>query len=250
MALTLDAAPSHVPVRVTAHLRTGIGYDLPYGLDLAGILASRMRAVARDLRHQDGAHVTSPLPDTTEEDPEDMDLPLARCITAGADWHWAASCAIPTAPDEDPEPRTFYRVVDSAWAHRAADRPLPHVQPSSGPHRDMMMPAPVLLCPSVQWHAIGDPDRIEHLLRGILFLGRRRSVGEGRILHWEIETLATEPDGWSHIHAGEIVRPCPEDCAAALAVPYRLGWYALRPPSWHPDRLMAMAMTPEPEEAW
>lgn len=250
MALRLDLLENHEPLLITAHLRTGIGYDQPYGLDLAGVLASRMRAADRAARAP-GSLVTSPLPDTTEEEPEDMDLPLGRCLT-GSDWHWTASCAIPVAPEPDPEPRTFYRVVDAAWSHRAAERPLPYIHPSKGPHRDMMMPAPVVLCNAVQWHAIGNREEIERLLSGVKFMGRRRSVGEGRILEWEVEGLgvSSTEEGWSHVHEGEIVRPCPEECAQALDVPYRLGWYALRPPSWHPDRLGQVAMTEEPEEEW
>ena len=250
MALSLDLRPEHESVLVTAHLRTGIGYDPPYGLDLAGILASRVRAVDKDQRHAAGQLLSNPLPDTTEEEPEDLGLPLGRCIT-GDDWHWTASCAIPVSPAPDPDPRTFYRVSDARYAHSAATRPLPYTHPSKGPHRDIMMAAPVTMCTAVQWHAIGDRARIEQLVRGIMFMGRRRSVGEGRVLSWSV--VAVEENrlgGWSHVHDGNIVRPCPEQCAQELGIPYRLGTYEIRPPSWHPDRLQHLAMTEEPEEEW
>lgn len=249
MALSGQVAEGHHPVLVTAFLRTGVSMDLPYGLDLAGMLAARLRTVDRSALSRSGRLTTSPLPDTTQEDPEDMNLPLSTCTT-GEEWHWLASCAIPVKPQEHPEPRTYYRNVDAPWAQRAAIRPLAYHHPSKGPYRDMMMPSPVVVCGAVQWQAVGDPERIEHLLRGLRFIGRRRSVGEGGVLRWTVEQVDALPLEWAHVREQEIVRPCPEKCAMEMGLDYRLGWYAVRPPSWHPDRLRSMAMTPEPQEEW
>lgn len=253
MALTGHLRSGHTPLLITAHLRTGVGLDLPYGLDLAGILATRLRAVDRAELSARGTLRSSPLPDTTQEDPEDMDLPLSTCATDPGAWHWLASCALPQDPDEHPEPRTFYRTVDAAWAQRAASRPLAYHHPSKGPYRDVMMPSPVIVTPALQWRAYGDAPRVEHLLRGIRFLGRRRAVGEGRVLSWEVSSPGIAPEevlGWVH-HEGEVIlRPCPTACAQALGLEHRIGWYAIRPPSWHTDRLAELAMTPENEEEW
>lgn len=238
------------PLLVTALLRTGVSMDLPYGLDLAGLLAARMRVLDRGLLHEAGRLTTSPLPDTTQEEPEDMNLPLGTCSTAGEQWHWLASCALPVDPEEHPEPRTYYCNVDGPWAQVAAARPLAYHHPSKGPYRDMMMPAPVVVCRAVQWRAVGDAKRVEELLRGMRFVGRRRSVGEGGVLDWNVEEVDADEFTWCHVREAEIIRPCPEQCAQEAGVAYRMGWYALRPPSWHPDRLVALAMTPEPEEEW
>lgn len=240
----------HVPFTLTAALRSGVGMDEPYGLDLAGLLATRLRAVARAQRAEAGRLVSDPLPDTTHPDPDDMALPLGRCL-GGEDWHWLASCAIPVEPAPDPETRLFYRVVDSSWAQRAAHRPLPYQHPGKGPHRDIMLPSPVVVCRAVQWRAVGDPDRVHDLMKAMDFIGRRRTVGEGKVLSWDVQIHAdADPARWCHIDGERLLRPVPVRCAEALDVPYRLGWYAVRPPSWHPDRLQEMAMTDDEEDEW
>lgn len=254
--LTLDLEPGHLPVLIEARLRTGVVLDLPYGLDLAGLLASRKRLLERERRQASGTLVSHPLPDTTQEEAHDLLLPLGRCVT-GPDWHWLASCAIPVAPQPDPEPRTFYRTVDYSWAQRAATRPLPHyLHPSSGPYRDVMLPAPALICPALRWHAVGDAAEIGRLLRGISFLGRRRAVGEGKVLEWtvtDMSGLESVHAGWGHIDSEQaITRPCPEACVQRLGLTdqqWRLGHYAIRPPSWHPSRLQELAMT-EDSDTW
>ena len=211
MALTLDATSGQVPLTVRATLRSGIGMDLPYGLDLAGILATRVRAFDRKERADRDILLTAPLPDTTEEEPEDLALPLARCLGDGSNWHWAASCAIPLNPDPDPEPRTFYRTLDAGWMHRAANRPLSYHHPSKGPYRDMMMPAPVVQCREVEWRAVGNPEIVERLLRPLAYLGRRRSVGEGKVLSWTVsEVVDVDPAIWAHkSDDGGLIRPVP-----------------------------------------
>lgn len=251
MALTLTESPEHAPLIVRACLRSGVGMELPYGLDLAGLLATRIRVHDRAGRAARGSLLTAPLPDTTEEEPEDLTLPLARCH-GGGDWHWAASCAIPLDPDPDPEPRMFYRVLDSGWMQRAAARPLPYHHPSKGPYRDVMMPAPVVQCRELEWRAVGDAQAVEQLLRPVAYIGRRRSVGEGKVLSWSVARVAdVDPARWVHCGDGDtLIRPVPERCAEALSVPYDLGHYALRPPSWVPGRMQELAMTQADAEEW
>jgi len=249
VALNTTILEGHRNVRVTAHLRAGVGLDLPYGLDLAGVLASRQRDIDRAAISERGLGRSAPLPDSLGEEPEDLGLPLSECST-GEDWHWLASCAIPVGGLDEVVPRTFYRVLDSTWLHAAAERPVMYHHPSKGPHRDMMIPAPVLMCAALEWRAVGDPDGIHDMVRGIPALGRRRSTGDGAVLGWDVEDVGDADPAWAHVHGADIIRPCPVECAEDLGVPYRIGHYALRPPSWNPNRLTSLAMTPEPEEDW
>lgn len=252
MAVTrLDMAPGHTPFVVTATLRGGASWDQPYGLDLAGIVAAHQRRVERQRREDAGD--PRPLADTAEEVVYDMQLPLARCLTSRR-WHWAATCAISIAADDEPEPRTFYRTTDSAWSERAATRPLPYFSPKSGPYRDVMMAAPATICAAITWRAIGDVAAVRAAVEPIRFIGRRRNVGEGRVLAWTVQEQApTDLARWLHLGDDDttILRPCPVECMSALGADYRMGWYALRPPSWHPDHLAELAMTPDADdESW
>ena len=252
MALSLHIPEGHKPFTVTAALRSGAGWDRPYGLDLAGIVAAHQRRLQKAAKEQAGLLIDQPLPDTTDAATHDLDLPLARCGT-GSDWHWAATCAIPVAAEDDPETHMFYRTTDASWSERAATRPLPYFSPKSGPYRDVMMPSQITMCPAITWRGIGDLTAIREAVRPIWYLGRRRNTGEGEVLNWTVEEAHPE-DPAHFIHADDndaILRPCPTECADALAIPYRRGWYALRPPSWHPDALTELAMTAEPDtDSW
>src|SRR5699024_637854 len=186
MAVSLHAEPGHVPFTVTATLRSGAGWDRPYGLDLAGILAAHLRRVEKARLEQDDQLVATPPEDTTDAVAIDLDLPLARCTT-GPDWHWAATCAIPVAAEDDPETHMFYRTTDSSWSERAATRPLPYFSPKSGPYRDVMVPSSITMCPAITWHGIGDLAAVAEAVRPICFIGRRRNAGEGEVLRWAVE---------------------------------------------------------------
>lgn len=243
----------HVPCTITARLRTGVVMTPPYGLDLAGILAASLRRVLDAQRVQDRPYTDRPLPDTTGEDPVDLDLPVSTCHTLQGTWCWLASCAILPDPVPAVEPRFHYRVTDTGWAGRAAHRPLPQVLQSAGPYRDVMMPAPVLPVTGLSWRAVADPDRVRDLLRPLWSIGGRRATGEGRVLDWTVQPCTdagVDPIRWAFVgEDGAILRPIPAAVADHLGIRYELGWYALRPPSWHRDRLEQLAMTP-PDEDW
>lgn len=251
MALSLAVSDEHRPFVARATLRTGIGMDMPYGIDLAGVLASRMRAIDRaSMMERTQRHQDADLPDSTEEVPEDMNLPLATCHT-GTDWHWLASCAIPIDPNPDPEARTFYRVVDTGLMQRAAIRPLPYHHPAKGSFRNLMASAPIIVCREVEWRGVGDVEAVRRLLAPIAHIGRRRKVGEGRVLSWSVEAVeGVDPGPWVHADADVVLRPVPEQCLDALGVPHSPCRYAIRPPSWNPERMTELAGTTESDDDW
>lgn len=224
------------PFHLKAQLLRGACFE-PYGLDLAGILASRLWRKNKP----------APSVDSMIERPDDLNLPLDVCA-AGDDWHWLASCAVATVDANHPqEPRTFYRVVNDSWAARAADRPLPYYHPRSSAYRDAMMPAPITLTPTLDWYGVGDIPKILKMVQDIRSIGKRRAKGEGRVLKWEIESVPNV-DPWVHGHIGQenrVIRPIPVECADRMDVQYQLAWHAIRPPSWNPNRLRELAVEQE-----
>lgn len=241
----------HTPVKVVAHLRGGISYDPPFGLDLAGLLASRVRAIANATLDENGRLLNAPLPDSTGEEPDDYTLPLATC-TIGPDWHWAATCASLDPPGEPPEMRIIARGTDAGYGAAAAHRPLPSISPARGPYRDARVPAPVTPAATASWWAVGDAAAIRALLTPIRAIGRRRNVGEGMVLSWHVEARpdVTNITRWTHLGETETLqRPCPPECAHASGVTdTRTVFYAIRPPSWNPDRLLPLAASADPDE--
>lgn len=224
-------------LKITARLLRGASFD-PLTLDLAGILASQIWASSP---HHKESFAPSP---------DDLDLPLDICEGGEAGWHWLASCAIPDTTLNIPqEPRTYYRVVDDSSVSRLGARPIPYWSPRSSAYRDMMMPAHVTLTPTLTWYAVGDKEKIKTLLSPIRNIGKRRNKGEGKIIEWNIDTIASDnPWALAHIgEQGELVRPSPVECAHKLGVAYSQGWHAIRPPSWNPDRLKLLAIPVEEE---
>lgn len=229
--MAVSVRSGHVPFQITARLRGGMCVDQPYGADLAGLIAAQVRRRSEEQSESASAPT--------------LDLPLSIC-GGGGDWHWLASCVqLNTDPDALPEARTFFQVADLRHAHQFAIQPLPHIQMSKGPYRDVMQPSPVMMCSTATWWGVGDLEAIRTLLTPVRFIGRRRATGEGRVLSWAFEELDGDPTRIGHLGTtDEIVRPCPTTCADELNVPYRTGWYALRPPSWDPDLLVETAMAP------
>ena len=226
------------PFRLQARTLRGVCTE-PYGLDLAGILASR---IWRAKGHP--AHI-----DSMVDKPTDINLPLEIC-DEGKDWHWMTTCAMVEVDEFRPqEPRTFYRVVNDSWAARAADRPLPYYHPRSSAYRDVMMPSPVTLTPTLTWYGVGDIDKIIDMVQGIRSVGKRRAKGEGRVLVWTIDQIDSA-DPWGIGHFGEenrIIRPVPVECAERAGLQYQVAWHAIRPPSWNPNLLRELAVEPEEE---
>ena len=230
--MAVNVRDGHVPFRITATLRGGICVDQPYGLDLAGLLAAQVRRRS-EVKTEAAAG-------------NDLNLPLSVC-PGGGEWHWLASCVqLNNDPESLPEARMFFQVADLRHAHQFAHQPLPHIQMSKGPYRDVMQPSPVVMCDKARWSGVGDLPAIQGLLEDVRFLGRRRATGEGRVLSWKFEQIDGDPEMVGHLgeNTTRLVRPCPVTCAEALGVPYRTGWFALRPPSWDPDLLIESAMTP------
>lgn len=236
--ITLRANPSHTPLIVTAKLRGDISLDTPYTLDLAGLLTGALRNLAReaDPGFDDGGSLS--------DDPVSYDLPLARVHSSEGTFIWAATTALPAIADTV-ESRTFYRTHDPSWVGHYTTRPIPSmVHPKAGPWRNVMMPSPVLLTPSVSWRAIGDRQLVEKALRGIRYIGRRRSVGVGRVYQWQVTEQSVEADliEWVYLDGDRILRPCYPEIVDTQ--PFTTIMYPLRPPAWHPDMVAELACSP------
>lgn len=79
------------------------------------------------------------------------------------------------------------------------------------------------------WWCIGDMEPIRELLSTVLYLGKRRAVGLGRVVQWEIEDC--EPwDGFPVVRDGKALRTLPSDWPGLLAP--RTAFRTLSFPYW------------------
>jgi len=225
-----------VPLRVRAHLATGIAQAAPWGIALDGLLAAQLWEQHKADCRADGAGYTRAL---ERDDPPDLELPLARCEPAGAPWHWASTCAWPESPGRLDVHTWTGRVDPRELEQVAAALPLT-VSGRQGRYRSRRMPLLVTSCTSVLWHAVGDVQAVTALLDDVASIGKKRSTGEGHVLRWEV-TPAPDLDAVaaSHLHPdGTLGRPVPDPCHQ-LAVPAAdggRGRAGIRPPYMHRAR--------------
>lgn len=83
---------------------------------------------------------------------------------------------------------------------------------ATGPNKGYRIPRPVchLMADEVRWYAQGDADAIRALLETVTHIGKRRSVGLGRVRSWSV----TECAGWDGapvVRDGKPLRPLPSD---------------------------------------
>lgn len=92
----------------------------------------------------------------------------------------------------------------------------------------------------VVWFARATRRHVLKLLKGIHAIGQKRSIGYGRVAHWDAERIeadyswfATHPNGQVLMRPLPLCDELPDDLIGA-----RRDYGAVQPPMWHPDRYM------------
>lgn len=227
-----------VPVRVRAHLATGIAQAAPWGIALDGLLAAELWAAQKAANRDAGTdHIRA----LEQEDLPDLDLPLARCHPPEGPWHWAATCAHPDQPGDRLDVHTWTGRVDHRALEQMATALPKTVSARQGRYRARRMPLLVTPCSSVTWHAVGDPEAITQLLHDVRSIGKKRSSGEGQVLGWDVTPAPDlDPVTAAHLHPdGTLGRPTPPACLPTLGHQVEGGGFGragIRPPYMHPAR--------------
>lgn len=225
-----------VPLLIRARLAAGIAHAAPWSIALDGLLAAQLWQEQKEHLIAANAYPGRAL---QQEDPPDLDLPLARCGT-GEQWHWSATCAFPENLDPRVHVHTWTGRLDRRDLEQVATGLPKVVSERQGRFRARCMPLLVSVCTSVTWHAVGDPNRIRDLLEPISTIGKKRTSGEGHVLEWEVTPAPDlELFAAAHLHPdGSLGRPTPQACLPA-------GWdgadggtgaAGVRPPYMHRSR--------------
>lgn len=222
---------------VTAELAAGLAHTSPWGIALDGLLASVVWADAKAELVEQGAYERRV---RDQDDPVDLDLPLARCTRDSGLWHWAATFSWPVNPSPAPEVSWWTGAYDARDTEQVAAKVTQRVDRSSGPYRTRRMPLLVTMCAAVTWRAVGDVEQVAALLEDIPAIGKKRGAGHGHVLAWRVEHAPwISEQSAGHLHPdGTLGRPCPIRCAAELEVldTQTTGQAGLRPPYTHPAR--------------
>lgn len=142
------------------------------------------------------------------------------------------SCAADCQPIEIPVQRepggrfhlcsfAEYRMIehDVRWVNRRA--PIDRYQQygvtgkvliQGGPDKSYRLPLEVgyIDGSELRWWCIGDTAEIRALLSAVLFVGKKRNVGLGRVSEWIVEECAAWP-GFPVVREGKPLRPLPLD---------------------------------------
>ena len=218
------------PLRIVAHLRTGVVSD--QWLPLDAIL------LYQACREQLGPEVaTAP---GGGRPPGGITMPL-KVIHPGEEyWYYACSWAQPqpwwVAEGRDHWNKRF----DVGFAHLADFRGRRgKVIIEQGRYKAYHMPIFYRVSQRIEWYCVGDGERIGELLSTVTHLGKKRSQGYGRVAEWEI---ACWPWDWSVWRDGNLTRGVPWADIVDAGRPFNVAYYGLRPSYYRRENQMAVAM--------
>jgi len=102
-----------------------------------------------------------------------------------------------------------FPLAEAQWL---GDSSVKRVNLSAGKTKAYRIPQQMvhLVGDTMMWFAIGDEDKVRSLLDGVQYLGKKRSVGLGRVHTWTVE--ACEPwEGFPVLQEGRPLRSLPID---------------------------------------
>jgi len=149
--------------------------------------------------------------------PDDIPLPLARKRMGGT-WIWRASVLF---PDEGtPEDMRHWR---KKFRENRAELTDKNPNLTNATYREWNQPMPVLLARSMTAYAVGKPSRIRQVLKRIRYIGKKRSMGLGKVVGVSVELFKHD---WSCYRDGVSMRWLPDEHGTRIVRP--------RPPYWSP----------------
>ena len=174
----MNADTAFAPFLVRAHLSTGLAHASPWGIALDGILAAELWADHKASALDRGEYVPALSPQAT---PPDLELPLAHCTLAGADWHWCATCSFPEDPAGDPVVRHWASRTDHRGLEELASSVPAVISDRQGRYRARYMPLMITNSRTVTWRGVGDLTAVAAIVSGLDVIGKKRAHGEGRV---------------------------------------------------------------------
>lgn len=120
---------------------------------------------------------------------------------------------------------------------------LKRVQITAGPSKSYRLPRERLHLRDgrMVWWAIGDASEVRDLLAWILYLGKRRAVGLGRVSEWRVDACESWGDGFPVLMGGQPTRSLPIDWPG-LGDGAERAYVTPTPPYWDHARRVVCAV--------
>lgn len=137
-----------------------------------------------------------------------VEIPVQR--EPGGRFHM---CSFSVGEVEEYEQRWVNRRFPLTEAQGFAGAKLKRIQVSAGPCKSFRLPLETahMRDDRLTWWCIGDAEAISALLPLVTHLGKRRAVGNGRVVRWTVEKCETWGEGFPVVLNGQPLRPLPPD---------------------------------------
>ncbi len=238
--MSLRASSKYMPLRVTAHLRTGVVCDEYLPLD--GILYYQA------MREQYGARAYSlPGGGVSEELLHPISVPLAQRHgheNRSADSWWYA-CSFACTPTG--EPRWWLADGEDYWNKRFDQSYASLIDFSGrrgrviveqGHYRAYHMPLYYRVARQVSWFCVGEQTRIKDLLSTVTHVGKKATQGWGRVMRWIVEPW---PEDWSCWREDKPMRALPvAEGERMKGTAFHVRYYGLHPSYFERHNQMAV----------
>ena len=168
----------------------------------------------------------------TAADAQDIDLPLKRS-PCGRLW----LCSQGSADVEAAELRYTNKRPSIEQFQTLAEPKMKRVDIGAGANKGYRIPRPVsyLVDDLITWWAIGDAAEVRTLLDLVTHIGKKRSVGWGRVVEWRVEVTPEPWDGFPVLRDGLPLRPLPLDWPGIATDP-PTAYRTITPPYWDHSR--------------
>lgn len=203
------------PLLVTAHLASAFVAQDPWSPHLDAVLAYEV------LRRLWGDEFYSRNPQ--REELVDPELPLAR-VERDGEWWWACSC--PEYAELGQYLKYVHGRFDDHHARYIAPMKARKVETAGGRYKDMRLPMVCRIAERIDWHVVGKSASLLDLLADVDYLGKKRGIGIGQVLRWEVVPEAENRSGQRWV-------PAPDGRGQVMGI---------RPPYWHPAQQRACVL--------
>lgn len=221
------------PLKITAHMQDGRVAGTEPWFPLDSILAAEwMRRHHPEAYYNASSHMLKEM--ITPE------LPFAR-RGAGDLWYWA--CSFNTAPPLHEYIMHWHKRFDDQLEQYIDFKgKRGRVDIKSSKFKAYRMPMVIQLFDRLEWYAVGDPDAVLDLCRGVTHIGKKSSQGMGAVDWWEVGPW---PEDWSEAQGDKLTRAVPVELGMPEGIGQaRVATYGIRPPYWHSDH-RALCYMPE-----
>lgn len=219
------------PLRVVAHLRTGVVADRWLPLDALLLYQANRDALGPEAATLPGGGAAQSPAST---------LPLGIAHPGRRIWYYQCSWAQPQPWWAEEGRDHWNKRFDMGFAHLVDFRGRRgKVVIAQGRYKAYHMPVFYRAALRVEWYCVGDGAEIERLLSTAAFLGKKRSQGWGRVMRWEVKPWAED---WSVWRDGRLARGVPVADVCERGEPFRLAHYGVRPPYYRPNNQMPLAV--------